>query len=462
MEKKDSLKSKLGIHSIISPEMINRIRIWRNAYINKSEWLNSQVEGLELAATISGEIARLVTIENQINVEGSRKAEYINNVLSFFKDNKKNIVEQACAIGGMYFKPYVANEGEIIIDFVYQDEAVPFAFDGNGQITGVVFPSYVFKDKKRYTRLEIHSFSKNKYIIENKCFVSKEIGIPDVFNMDLGNEIKLKNVDDWKDIEPISIVEGAERPFYSYFRIPIANNIDRKSPLGISVYSRAIKDIRRADIQMSRLDWEFESKETAIELDENYLKKDVYGHTIMPKGKERLFREYSDDSMDKKLFEHYSPEIREQSFINGLNKYFQQIEFKCGLAYGTLSDPQNVDKTAEEIKTSKQRSYQLVSDIQASLEYALRNLIVSIDDLIIANNLCPDGDVDVSFKWDDSIIIDADKEKMQDIQDVNLGIMTKWEYRMKWYGESEEKARALVDETNSIAPGITSVFKDDD
>ena len=175
------------------------------------------------------------------------------------------------------------------------------------------------------------------------------------------------------------------------------------------------------------------------------------------------YRALLKDGFDKeKLFEHFSPEIRDQSFINGLNKYLQQIEFKCGLAYGTLSDPQQVDKTAEEIKTSKQRSYQLISDIQGSLENALRGLINSIDDLCIANGLFDGGEINVAFTWDDSIIIDAAKEKQQDIQDINTGILNKYEYRMKWYGEDEETAKAKIAEMNSSRPGITSAFMRDD
>lgn len=462
MATKDSIKNRLGIQTIVSPDMASALRIWKNAYINKSSWLNNEVKSLNLPATIAGEIARLVTIENKIEITGSQKADFIDKSLGYFKKEKKNIIEMACAKGGIYFKPYVADD-EIMIDFVYQDEAIPFKYDGKGMITGVIFPTYVFKNNRRYTRLEIHDFSKTKYTIENRCFVSKEKDITDVFNMNLGNEISLDSVDEWKDIQPIINIEGVECPFYSYMRIPVANNIDLKSPLGVSVYARAIDDIMRADVQMARLDWEFYSKETAIEMAESYLKTDAYGSVILPKGKERLYRTYEDESLEgKKLFELFSPEIRDQSFISGFNKYLQQIEFKCSLAYGTISDPQQVDKTAEEIKTSKQRSYQLVSDIQGNLEESLKNLITSIDNLVVAYDLCPEGSIDVAFEWDDSIIVDSEKEKQQDIQDVNLGIMAKWEYRMKWYGESEEKAKAIIAETNSLSPGLSTLYEEDD
>jgi len=241
-------------------------------------------------------------------------------------------------------------------------------------------------------------------------------------------------------------ISGVDEPFFSYMKIPIANNIDRRSPLGISVFSRALNEIKKADIQASRLDWEFGSKETAIELDESYLKQDVYGNVDLQKGKERLFRTYTgtDLSGEKKLFEHFSPEIREQSYINGLNRYLRTIEFNCGLAYGTLSDPQDVDKTAEEIRSSKQRSYQFAHDIQESLEKAIKKLIAVMNNLASAYDLAPDGKVDVLFTWDDSIIVDSEKERMRDLQEIRAGVKQKYEYRMKWFGEDEETAKRMV------------------
>ena len=61
------------------------------------------------------------------------------------------------------------------------------------------------------------------------------------------------------------------------------------------------------------------------------------------------------------------------------NNQMKLIEFACCLAYGTLSDPQNVDKTATEIKTSKQRSYTFVSDTQQALQTALEDLVYAMN-----------------------------------------------------------------------------------
>ncbi len=55
-----------------------------------------------------------------------------------------------------------------------------------------------------------------------------------------------------------------------------------------------------------------------------------------------------------------------------------------------------------------------------------------------------DLDQNVIVQFDDSIIQDKDSEKASDTADVNNGVMSKVEYRMKWYNESEETANKKV------------------
>ena len=99
-----------------------------------------------------------------------------------------------------------------------------------------------------------------------------------------------------------------------------------------------------------------------------------------PRAKRRLFRELAVTGADGgDLYRVFSPAIRDESLLRGLDSLLKRIEFACCLSYGTLSDPQAVAKTAEEIKMSKQRSYSAVCDIQKSLEGALRDLVRAMD-----------------------------------------------------------------------------------
>ena len=53
----------------------------------------------------------------------------------------------------------------------------------------------------------------------------------------------------------------------------------------------------------------------------------------------------------------------------------RRIEAAVGLSYGTLSEVSDVEKTAEEIRSSKQRSYVRVSDMQGGLQTTLERLL---------------------------------------------------------------------------------------
>ena len=122
----------------------------------------------------------------------------------------------------------------------------------------------------------------------------------------------------------------------------------------------------------------------------------------------------------------------------------RMIEFDCNLAYGTISDPNNTDKTAEEIKASKQRSYSFVQSCQTALQHALEDLVDAIAFWCDLYHLCPSGTYQTSFDWDDSIVTDVESERQSDRLDVSMGAMALWEYRAKWYGETEKQAKAAI------------------
>ncbi|MGL5087434.1 MAG: phage portal protein, partial [Clostridium sp.] len=220
--------------------------------------------------------------------------------------------------------------------------------------------------------------------------------------------------------------------------------IESNSPLGVSVYSRAIDLIKEADKQYSRILWEFEGSELAVNASSDCFTQDRDGKPILPEGKNRLFKTFEYDVKEGgKPWETFSPDIRDESLFNGLNNLLRNIEFNVGLAYGTISDPNNVEKTAEEIKSSKQRSYQTVKDIQNKLEDSLDNLLYSMGIWGQIYKLC-NGKYEVSYNWDDSIIVDKDKELESMRLDVASGVLRPEIYLSKKYGVSEEEALKMI------------------
>ena len=132
--------------------------------------------------------------------------------------------------------------------------------------------------------------------------------------------------------------------------------------------------------------------------------------------------------------------MRDESFNRGLERYYRDIEFNVGLAYGDLSDVQYVDKTATEVKASKGRKYNRVTMIQNKLQDCLEDFAAG---LAFYNGLYTSG-YEFNCNFHDSILTDEETQRRQDKEDVAAGIMQPWEYRAKWYGEDEETAKEMV------------------
>jgi hypothetical protein len=80
------------------------------------------------------------------------------------------------------------------------------------------------------------------------------------------------------------------------------------------------------------------------------------------------------------------------------------------------------------------------------LEKALKDMIEML--VYLTNEFTLDhieiGD-EIVVNFDDSIIEDTESKKNSDRTDVTNGIMSKQEYRAKWYGEEMEKAKENLD-----------------
>lgn len=423
---KSTVEEALKVKTAVSDEMDKAMDLWLKIYTNNAPWISKEVPSLQLGASIAEEFARLITLEMKSEVTGSKRAEFINEEYQKVLEDLKSELGLFNAVGGGFFKPFVKGD-KFYIDYIPQTDCKPLKFDSAGNITSIVFSSQIVKGEKRYTRLETHTLNGTDYIVENKVYVSE------IYNTSLGRQTSLKEISEWSDLEEKTIIQNIKMPLFAYYKVPLSNNIDPKSCLGPSVYHKAVDSIRKADIQASRLDYEYESAERSIYADVNALKNEN-GTAKRNKVVKTL------DTGEDGFYKEFSPSLRDEGFIRGQNKNKQEIEFQCNLAYGTISDPQAVDKTATEINASKQRSYSSVSQMQHSLERALKHLVYILDVYCDLYELIPTGEYEVSSEWDDSIIVDAESEQRIIMQEVDKRLMSKKEYLMRRYGLTEEQA----------------------
>ncbi len=434
---KDVIERLTGEKIAVSDMQLMALARWIQLYRIQPISMKKNEKKVNRASAIAGEFARLVTLEMKSKISGSLRAEYINEIYQKFLVKLRREVEYAAAFGGVVFKPYLSGN-KIIIDCVNANEFYPLSFDTNDEINGAIFRSRITQGKKHYTKLEIHKYSNGKEHIRNLFFESNT-------ETDIGRAVSKNKIDLWRDfVDEVTIV-NLKRPLFCYFKMPFANSVDIDSPLGVSVYSKACDLIEDADAMYNSTQWEYESAERAIFLHQDALKRNPKtGETELPEGSKRLYRLLAGDNTD--LYHDFAPEIRYDALHKGEDEILRKIEFECSLAYGTLSNTQNVDKTAEEIRTSKQRSYAAVSDIQSSLEDALTALIYAIDVWCDLKGDIPAGEYNASFEWNDSILADRNREFEEKRALVIDGIMKPWEFRAWYFGEDEETAKKMVAE----------------
>lgn len=498
----------LNIAPIISTAMEQSIILWDKMYKGQADWIHepdkndhTRVVSLGLPAMIASEKARMALIEfaSEITVATEQKevdnpdyvepkpdefgnmiptmepktimedvpktsderATYLEEQYQKLKKKLRKQVEYGIAKGGLVIKPYVVvnktkdDKGkdnityDIEFDFIQADSFYPLAFDASGHITEAAFMQTKIDKNTVYRRLEYHKWSNNTVTVINKAFKTNNT---DSINADgrivsLGNECPLSEIPEWSALQEKTTIKNVEQPLFAYFKMPEANTIDTTSPLGVSGYSRAVSLIKDADMQYSRLLWEYEAGEMAIDIDRDALKSEMGAdgqmHETLTQMQERLYRKV-DLSTTGDTFLPYAPALRDTNYINGLNNILMRIEDVCSISRGTLSDVTAEAKTATEMKILKQRSFQANLDIQQSLEDTLREVIYIMDAYCDLYEITKPGEYDVNFEWDDSILVDINEEINKRITLMHEGLMSKLELRMWYFGETERQAQQAL------------------
>lgn len=500
---KSTLEQALHVSPVISSEMEEAIQLWADMYKGTPFWVHeptfddpSRVVSLGIPALIASEKARTAllefgsevttpieevevanpnykpavqnefgiiepeigtqTIKESKPVGSTERAEFLNEQYKRLKKSLRTQIEYGIAKGGLVIKPYLIERGDKYIveyDFVQADAFYPLAFDTNGTITEAAFLQTHKNKDFTYSRIEYHKWKDNTVEVINKAFKSTANNL-NPNGTDLGMEVPLSEVNEWKDLQPITTITDVDRPLFAYFKMPEANTIDTTSPLGVSGYSRAVQLIRDADEQYSRLLWEYEGGEMAIDVDRDALRFVELGdgttHSVLPKMQQRLFRKI--DLGNDDVYNPFAPQLRDAQYIQGLNAILMRIEDVTGLSRGTLSDVTIEAKTATELKMLKQRSYQTNEHIQEAIQSTLEDVVYIMNVYCDLYDVTPDGEYEVSFEWDDSLITDKDEELGKRITLQQNGLASRVENRMWYFGETERQAieaLAKIDEENA-------------
>lgn len=431
----NEITTALGVKPVLSNTMAAEIDKWSRMYAGTAPWCTDSLRSLRLESGIVREFSNIAVAEMTSSVSDAvLDAQYQRAIKKLSQR-----LQSGLASGAMVIKPLPDGN----VQYIPQSAYIPLRWDASGRLISVIFPETLHGGDRYYTRLEWHDLNASGLTIINRAYASYS-------EESLGHEVPLTVREEWATLMPEVRYAGVTRPVFGYFVTPIDNDIDG-SFAGMSVFAKAAEKIRQTDMQFGRLDWEFESGERAVHVDEAALRyergADGKKHASVDRLNRRLYRAVNvQPSADKELFDVYSPEFRDVSILNGLEEYKREIEFIVGLAYGDISNPAAVEKTATEVLTAKKRKYDTVTAIQSNLRDCLDDLVYAL--AFYARRTLSGYEFICDFK--DSILIDEETERSHDMQMVSMGVMSLAEFRSKWMGEPIEVAEKNLPQSAAV------------
>lgn len=362
-----------------------------------------------------------------------------------FESKANELIEKAFAMGtgafviklvGMMVKDDVIQkdpETKIRIEYLPAYNIVPLSVK-YGVIQDVAFVSEVLEHGKKYIYIETHMLENKQYHIHNAYFKEEEGSLkPEPLPEDILEDIKT----------------GSDIPLFSIFKPNLSNNINESTALGISVFANAIDNLMGTDLAYNNFNRDFKLGGKKVFVNEDLTKVDESGNVYTPDDvAQQLFTCVGDTLIEGKqtMIQEHNPDLRVQSNVEGIQAQLDYLSFKCGLGakyYQFNANSGNV--TATQYIGEKQDLIKNVNKHYKTLRESLNGLVKSI--LWVGkeiNNAPVNPNTPITIDFDDSYITDKESERQKDLLEVREGIMQKYEYRMKWYGEDEETAKKMV------------------
>lgn len=309
------------------------------------------------------------------------------------------------------------------------------------KITEAAFVSEFTQKGKDFCYIETHTKDeKGNYVIENECFAVE------------GGELKKA---DLPGNVAQKIETGSPLPWFAIVYPNIANNIRGNNGMGMSVYANALDNLKGVDIAFNNFLKDFKLGGKKVFYNKSMLQTNEDGETITPDDvAQQLFQQVG-DGMDfdaKMMVQEFNPSLRVTENKDGVQAQLDYLSFKCGMGGHRYKFENSGAKTATEYTGERQELVQHANRHMIPLEAAIKTLCAAI--LYIGKTFCGadcDPETAVTVNFEDGFVIDDETRRERDRQDVREGLMNKWEYRVKWYGETEEEAKAALNGMQTAA-----------
>lgn len=446
-------KEDFKVNSIVSDMMEIAISKSAQIYSGRPEWVDSDnhIKTINFAKAVSSETARLAMLGTKITIDGSARATWLQEQVDKVYFKLRGWVEYGCAYGTVIVKP----NGKTI-DLITPDDFI-VTDQSNSSITGIIFINKEISEngKKFYTRLEYHRFLEDGlYAISNKCYVGET-------ENDKGKPIAIEKTP-WSNLLAEVTIQNVEKPLYGVFKTPHANNVDINSPLGLSIFSDAIEELKDLDIAYSRNSKEILDSKRTVLLDSDRL--------IPSGGKvaktatqfecackdlglpDYVKNVYGDGQAN--FYQEINPTLNTDTRLTGINALLSQIGYKVGYSNGYFVFNESTGMvTATQVESDDRRTVQFIKDVRDKIESCLGGLIYALNVFADLYNLAPVGAYEAVFDFGD-ITYNREEDRIRWWGYVVAQKVPAWMYFAKFEGMSEEEAKAMVAEAQPKQPTL--------
>lgn len=432
---------------------------------------------LDTPKAISAELASLIWSE-QCDVHVSRAGyvpadgetdpldDFVQKVLrdnNFWTKLQEN-VEQCVALGGAAIKEWhdvrhdadgnpIPETGKIRLGYCRADQIVPISWD-NAKVKEAVFVSRQARRGYYYTRLEWHRIDGETYTITNELY-KVEAGAEN--QSILGYRCPLDEL--YPYLNAVTEISNVSEAFFSYYRTPVANNLDDDSPLGISTYGNAMSTLHAIDICYDSFVSEFRLGKKRIIVPARAVRTvvDPVTNTQMRyfDATDEVYEAMNFDDTDSLKIQDNTVELRVEEHVQALNALLSILCLQVGFSVGTFTfDRQAGLRTATEVISENSKTYKTVKAyqniLQAAIEKTARDIVelgvlyeMSAPDGTPIQTLAADG-FDVAVHFDDSILQDRQSKLTDGVTLTGAGLMSKKKFMTDTLGYTPEEADAEI------------------
>jgi len=316
--------------------------------------------------------------------------------------------------------------GKVKLDLIRYPNIYPISYTQDEVLTVAFVKTEITKNAEKFY-ISIHTAGE-KATIENTIATVKN------------NEVT------WEDLP---LVEMAVPPF-AWIKPNTLNDYSETLPFGQSIFADALAPIVDVDLAAAGLRRDLKEGDQVTFIGRDLLLEKMKGddgetERIFDNSEGQFFAIPQDNlnngEKKKQLFEQHTPEIRTQQFTQAIKDSLNWASINSGLGKGSL-DIQPM-ATATQVVHMSAEKMQSKSLHEAYLEIEIIKLIKALCELsgFIGN---PIDASTVNIVWEDSVIVDTDSEKKLAMMEVDNGLISKEEYRVKFYGETPEQAQENI------------------